>query len=326
MFTRKQVVTITEDYIEPMFNMTKKFIHIDEDEDLTHGHCFYFAERLAKFLQGRWRNVNVENLTDEEKALRNSEIGRVCSVNTDHYFVEYNGEYYDGKGVMCQTPVAIWLWRYMDIDNDKPFDPEPYAEAFSKNSIYYQGENKAFDGGANVTIDYYKTAVWEIYDLVFNQIANELIPKLEKEAEIQNAKDPKEQEIEGFKNILKDYLYSSMNLIIYNSDIKDKIQEIVAEVRKRDKEEQEKRIKAMEEERAKRGKVTTWGELMKDPKKLEEYTHSERFYELHPELRPGTDPWTVIPKKTVAPDAEVDSTPTETPEDSTPTDGQKKGL
>ncbi len=325
MFTRKQVMEITEDYIEPIFNMTKKFVHIDEDESLTNGHCFYFAERLSKFLQGRWRNVNVENLSDEEKEIRNSEIGRVCSVNTDHYFVEYNGDYYDGNGVMYHDPGSIWLWRYIDINTGKPMDPEFDAKSFPKLDLYYQGDKEQFDAEASVTKDYYKTAVWEIYDLVFNQIANELIPKLEKEAEIQNAKDPKEQEIEGFKRILKDYCYSSINLIIYNSDIKEKIKEIVDKVRKIDLEEQEKRIKAMEEWKAKRGKVTTWADLMKDPKKLEEYTHSEEFYKLHPELRPGTDPWTVIPKKTVAPE-DVDSTSAETPEDSTPTDGQKKGL
>ena len=67
MFTKEQVRKISRYYIEPLFYRTSCIIGIDADEGLTNGHCYYYAERLVKFLQGKWRNVGTEYLSDEEK-------------------------------------------------------------------------------------------------------------------------------------------------------------------------------------------------------------------------------------------------------------------
>lgn len=263
MFTKEQVRKISRYYIEPLFYRTSCIIGIDADEGLTNGHCYYYAERLVKFLQGKWRNVGTEYLSDEEKAKRNKEIGRVCSVNTDHYFVEYDGNYFDGEGIMYHTDNRIWLWRYENKNTDHAID-------FPKSELYYQGEDAGFDAGANITMSYYKSAIWNIYDLVFEPFANELITKLEKAASDGNDV--------GFDAILTIYCNKSKDLIENDPAVQIKIQDIKKEVKEKDEEERKRWEKYRGPSYSERFKDTKkWIDL--SPEETQEVFNSPEFRE-----------------------------------------------
>ncbi|MBR4350749.1 MAG: hypothetical protein IKP98_00770 [Bacilli bacterium] len=281
MFTRKQVIKINRYYILPLFLAASNYIGIDEDEDLTNGHCYYFAERLAKFLQGKWRNVGTEYLTKEEMEKRNSEIGRVCCVNSDHYFVNYNGDFYDGEGLMAQTDNLIWLWKYMNPNTGEKLPADRDAKIFSKNDLYYLGDNPSFDVAANSTMSYYKSALWEIYDLIFEPFADELITKLEKEAEKQNALDEKDRTDVGIEAILTIYRNKSKDLLENDPGTRLKVQDIVKKVSIKDEEEEEKRKTSKpitKEERV----AKKWGDLTQE--EYIELMNSDEFRKKYPFL------------------------------------------
>lgn len=224
MFTKNQVQKIRKYYIYPIFLYACRLCNEDEDIGLTNGHCYYFADRLVKFLQGKWRNVGTEYLSDAEKEKRNKEIGRVCSFNSDHYFVEYDGNYFDGDGVLFQDDKNIELWKYED--GKTTFNSKSYP----KSELYYQGTEEAFDAGADEAMDFYKTAIWDIYDLGFKPFENELIDKLEKSSD---------NDV-GFDAILNIYEEKSMDLLKNDPGIRLKIQDILKDVEENAKKEREK--------------------------------------------------------------------------------------
>lgn len=226
MFKKDQVQKIGKYYIYPIFLYASHLTSEDADIGLTNGHCYYYADRLVKFLQGKWRNVGTEYLSDDEKEKRNKEIGRVCSFNSDHYFVEYDGNYFDGDGVMVQDEKNIWLWKYES--GYQAFTPISYP----KSELYYQGTKEAFDAGADETMDFYKTAIWNMYDLVYKPFEDELISKLEKAS--------KDNNDVGFDAILNIYEEKSMDLLKNDPGVKLRIQDILKGVEENAKKEREK--------------------------------------------------------------------------------------
>ena len=250
MFKKDQVQKIGKYYIYPIFLYACHLCSEDADIGLTNGHCYYYADRLVKFLQGKWRNVGTEYLSDAEKEKRNKEIGRVCSFNSDHYFVEYDGNYFDGEGVMVQDEKNIWLWKYES--GYQGFTPISY----SKSKLYYQGTEEAYDASADETMDFYKTAIWNMYDLVFKPFENELISKLEKASNENNDV--------GFDAILNIYCEKSKDLLKNDPGVKLKIQDILKDVEKK-----------AEKERERWAKFGTKNNYEKDPRRYGDFSKEE---------------------------------------------------
>lgn len=153
MLTKEQVLQIGKKYIIPLFSMSASLFAMDPDPgEIANGHCFYYAEMLTEFLQGS---------------------GKIVSFNSSHYFVEYDGNYYDGVGSIVHDDETITLWNY------EQYNSSYYGyEKYDKKDLYYQGTNPHDDLYAGLTKNKDKNDLWEIIRIGFEPIKDELISKL----------------------------------------------------------------------------------------------------------------------------------------------------
>lgn len=211
MFTKKQVKILINNFIFPIFSSAAQTMGENGSQySLVEGHCFYFASKLTDLLQGEYRNVDIDSLSDEEKIERKHKVGRIVSQTFEHYFVEYNDEYYDGLGAIIHYDDTIVLGEREGVYSHSGSG----IEKISKYNLYYQGTDKGYDAYAYLTMEKWKDAIWDAYDIGVNPILNEFLDKIEAIAKNDNE--------EEFKKIVSLYTTKAMATIYNENRVKKK--------------------------------------------------------------------------------------------------------
>lgn len=151
MFTIQQVKDIGYYYVYRLYAISAKYLGEEEVgvDTLTNGQCYYYASALADILQGRWRNVDVSSLSEEEKKQRWQEIGKIITYTGDHYLVEYNGQTYDGHGADFVEANA----QYLETDS--------YA---NNKACFCQSD--------------WKAAIWKVYNIGYKAVEEDFLREL----------------------------------------------------------------------------------------------------------------------------------------------------
>ncbi|MBR4830545.1 MAG: hypothetical protein IKZ96_02110 [Bacilli bacterium] len=203
MLTKKQIKSIIYFYIHPLFNVSTEALDIDLfEEKQIYNQGFYFVSRLNEFLQGNWRNVEIDNLTDEQKERKRKETGRICYY-ADYFFVEYDNNFYDYIGAKERNGSTI---TFTD------------GSETSISALSYCDNNTS-----KFTTNYFNNAIWAIFDAMFTPFKNELITKLDKAS--------KDGNDVGFDTILNIYRTRSIDLLESNPGVKMKVEDIVKEAK-----------------------------------------------------------------------------------------------
>lgn len=151
MFTKEQVKAIGHDYVYRLYRLCARYMGEEEvdENSLVNGHCYFYAEALANILKGKWKDIDVSTLSEEDKKKRWDEVGKIITYNGDHYLVQYG--YYDYDGLGCHYPNENA--RYLELDEDA----EGYS-GFCRES--------------------WKKSIWDIYNIGYNAVENDFLEEL----------------------------------------------------------------------------------------------------------------------------------------------------
>lgn len=151
MFTDKQVKRIGHGYVYGLYRLCAKYMGEEEigEDSLVNGQCYFYAEALADILQGKWKNVDVNTLSEEEKKQRWEEIGKIVTYTGDHYLVQYGELDYDGLGCHSSNNNG----RYLELD-------------------------KIAEGNSTFCRESWKQAIWDIYKIGYKAVEEDFLKEL----------------------------------------------------------------------------------------------------------------------------------------------------
>lgn len=161
MLTKEQVMLLGEEFIYSLFTYSAMKLDLDWGRDkLVCGSCFYYATILSEILN----EIDLNS------------ISKIASFDSRHYFVHYNGNFFDGLGIIKQDNTNLRLWDY---ENETQYHYE--VEEINKFFLYFQGNDPVKDASSGTTMNEpVKRAVWETFYLGYNKVKNELFEELRK--------------------------------------------------------------------------------------------------------------------------------------------------
>ena len=217
MLTKEQVYKLGDRFVYSLFTKSAAQLDLDRGRDmLVCGHCYYFADAMLNLLT--------------ESSYEDNIGPRIASFDCRHYFLEYDGNYFDGLGIIKHDDDTITLWDYENESHYK-FPPETR----NLKDIYYEGTNKDIDECHYTTITKEKSEIWKVYHIGVDPIIDEFRVKLMEASKISE---------EAFDKTIREFHDKAVS-IIKSEKHRDpnnigKVDQVLIERKQRIKEEEDK--------------------------------------------------------------------------------------